>query len=206
MLDKITMSHFDHMANSWDKSDVRQRISQKAAKAIAENMQLSPDMEIMDFGVGTGLLGFEIAKKVKQVYRVDTSLGMIEQLKAKNTDELNIIPFHQDIIKNPINRKFHGVISSMTLHHVSNLVNFFSIIHQNLLPGGFIAIADLEKEDGSFHRNNDSVFHFGFDKNKLQQLILNCGFKDIEIKKIHVISKLNRDFGVFLLTAIKKIQ
>jgi predicted TPR repeat methyltransferase len=51
--------------------------------------------------VGTGLLGFEIAKDVKKVYGVDTSSEMIEQLKQKNTPELFLESCCRDIIKEP---------------------------------------------------------------------------------------------------------
>ena len=195
------MSHFDKRADSWDSGDIRVNGAQTIANAIEKEIELQKDMEILDFGTGTGLLGFEIAKKVKQVYGVDTSAGMLEKLKEKNTPQLSIIPIQQDIVQNPLEQKIDGLVSSMTLHHVENLEKFFQTIFKNLKKDGFIAIADLEKEDGTFHSDNTGVFHFGFSEAELMEVVKKVGFKDLKIQNINTINKPHKDFGVFLLTA-----
>jgi predicted TPR repeat methyltransferase len=198
------VSSFDTRAKEWDTKDVRVNGARVIAKSIAKKFILTQDMEIVDFGVGTGLLGFEIAKRVKRVYGVDTSSGMIEQLKAKNRQELSITPIHQDIIKEPLIQSFDGLVSSMTLHHVEDLERFFATIYKNIKKGGFIAIADLEKEDGTFHSDNSGVYHFGFDADVLREIVQKSGFRDVEIENINTISKPHGDFGIFLLCAKKE--
>ena len=197
------MSHFDTRAEGWDKGDVRVNGALTIADAIEKKIELNATMQIMDFGVGTGLLGFEIAKRVKKVYGVDTSTQMLVKLKEKNTPALNIETYCQDIIKEPIEKKFDGIVSSMTLHHVENLKAFFETIYKNLNEDGFIAIADLETEDGTFHSDNSGVFHFGFNKELLVDVVQKVGFKEIAFENINTIKKPHRDFGVFLLTAKK---
>ena len=195
------MSHFDKKAENWDKGDVRVNGALTIANAIEAKIAINSDMEIMDFGVGTGLLGFEIAKRVKKVYGVDTSTSMLEKLKEKNSPELSIETYNQDITKEPIDRVFDGIVSSMTLHHVEGLENFFKTIRKNLKQNSFIAIADLEKEDGTFHSDNAGVFHFGFNKEELVSIVQKAGFTDVVFENINTINKPHRDFGVFLLTA-----
>lgn len=195
--------HFEKRANGWDQETRRTNGAKKIADAIFEKIKLTSNMEILDFGVGTGLLGFEIAKKVKQVYGVDTSENMLEKLKAKNTPQLNIHTYCQDIVKEPLKRKFDGLVSSMTLHHVQSLELFFNIIYNTLNDEGFIAIADLEKEDGSFHSDNAGVFHFGFDEKELSEIVKKAGFTHVKFENINTISKPHKDFGIFLLTAKK---
>ena len=197
------MSHFDKRAESWDKGDIRVNGASVIAQAIEEKINLTKEMKIIDFGVGTGLLGFEIAKSVKQVYGVDTSIKMLEKLKEKNSDTLKIKAIHQDIIKEPLKEKYDGLVSSMTLHHVENLKTFFTTIYKNINNNGFIAIADLEKEDGTFHSDNSGVYHFGFEEKILYEVVKKCGFKNIQFENINTINKPQRDFGVFLLTATK---
>lgn len=197
------MSHFDKRAKHWDKGDVRVNGALVIAEAIQKRYQFTPDMEIMDFGVGTGLLGFEIASKVKKVYGVDTSKKMLEQLKEKNSAELSIEAIHQDIVAFPLEQSFHALVSSMTLHHVEDLELFFTAIYKNVKKDGFIAIADLESEDGTFHSDNSGVFHFGFDKEKLVEIVHRCGFSNARFENINTINKPHKDFGVFLLTASK---
>ncbi|MBD3796664.1 MAG: class I SAM-dependent methyltransferase [Campylobacterales bacterium] len=195
------MSHFDKKADNWDSGEIRVNGARVIAEAIQNKFDLKNDMKVIDFGVGTGLLGFEIAKKVAQVYGVDTSRGMLDKLKDKNTPELFIEPIHQDIIEQPIDLKCDALISSMTLHHVEDLHKFFTTIKNNLNENGFLAIADLESEDGTFHSDNEGVFHFGFDKEELCKVVEECGFKNISFENINTIKKPHRDFGIFLLSA-----
>ncbi len=178
--------------------------AKKIADAISAKIGLTKEMEIMDFGVGTGLLGFEIAKLTKKVYGVDTSANMLEKLRAKNSTDITIETYCQDIIKTPIERTFDGLVSSMTLHHVEDLQAFFQTIYKNINKNGFIAIADLETEDGTFHSDNAGVFHFGFDEDNLCEIVKNAGFEDVRFENINTINKPKKDFGIFLLTATKR--
>lgn len=195
--------HFKEKSKDWDKGDVQVQGAKIIADAINEKIKLTSEMELLDFGVGTGLLGFDIAHRVKKVYGVDTSLSMLEKLKAKNTPELSIETYCQDIIAKPLDRSFDGLVSSMTLHHVEDLKAFFETIYRDISEGGFIAVADLESEDGTFHSDNTGVFHFGFEKDALCKVASEAGFSEVDFQNINTIKKPHRDFGVFLLTAKK---
>ena len=197
------MSHFDKRAEGWDSGDIRVNGAKTIANAINAKIALNSDMDIMDFGVGTGLLGFEIAAQVKKVYGVDTSTQMLAKLQEKNSLELSIEPINRDIVKEPLSQTFAGLVSSMTLHHVEDLKAFFDVIYKNINENGFIAIADLETEDGTFHSDNAGVFHFGFEEKELCRVVESCGFKDVKFENINTINKPHRDFEVFLLTATK---
>lgn len=193
--------YFKDKAENWDTSDVRKSTPICISEAIKKRFVLNKEMSIMDFGVGTGLLGFLIAQDVKKVFGVDMSPSMLAKLKEKNTPELSIEAVEQDIVKEPLNDIFDGIVSSMTLHHVEDLKAFFKSIYNNIKEDGFLAIADLEKEDGSFHSDNTGVYHFGFEKDKLCEIVKNCGFKDVVFETTTTISKPQRDFEVFLLSA-----
>jgi len=193
--------HFKDKAENWDKGTVQKSTPLAIAEAIRENFSLTKEIEIMDFGVGTGLLGFEIAKDVKKVFGVDMSPSMLAKLREKNTPQLSIEAVEKDIIKEPLTDVFDGIISSMTLHHVEDLQGFFQSIYKNLHDGGFIAIADLEKEDGTFHSDNTGVYHFGFEKEALCKIAEASGFRDVHWTNVTTIEKPHNSFGVFLLTA-----
>ncbi|MFT7002876.1 MAG: 2-polyprenyl-3-methyl-5-hydroxy-6-metoxy-1,4-benzoquinol methylase [Sulfurimonas sp.] len=195
--------NFKERSKNWDEGSTRVLGAKTIADAINKEIKLHKEMEILDFGVGTGLLGFDIATKVKKVYGIDTSVNMLEKLKAKNTKELSIETYCQDIISTPLEKSFNGLVSSMTLHHVENLKDFFKTIHKNIHENGFIAIADLEQEDGTFHSDNSDVFHFGFNEKDLCEIVLEAGFSEVKFQNINTINKSHRDFGVFLLTAKK---
>jgi len=193
--------NFEEKAKEWDSKNLRVQNAHTIAKAIIEDVTLNKDMHLMDFGVGTGLLGFEILEYVKSMDGVDTSKGMLEKLEDKNSSSMYIKPICQDIIENPLDTKYDGIISSMTLHHVEHLAQFFTTIKNNLNENGFIAIADLMSEDGTFHSDNEGVHHFGFDEKELSTIIKDSGFRDIEFKHISTINKPHKNFDIFLLTA-----
>jgi 2-polyprenyl-3-methyl-5-hydroxy-6-metoxy-1,4-benzoquinol methylase len=195
--------HFEVKAKTWDNGHERVHNTRTISEAILDTFAFHKEMQILDFGVGTGLLGFEIAKEVKKVYGVDTSKSMLEKLQEKNTQELSIEPICQDIIQTPLEMVFDGMVSSMTLHHVEDLEAFFTTIYQNIKDEGFIAIADLEREDGTFHSDNTGVFHFGFAQEDLCKIVEECGFKEVTYEQINTIQKPHRDFEIFLLTAKK---
>ncbi len=72
-----------------------------------------------------------------------------------------------------------------------------------LNENGFIAIADLDSEDGSFHSDNTGVHHHGFERNELEKLAREVGFKDIKFDLASIIDKPHCTFTVFLMTAVK---
>lgn len=115
--------NFKDKAKDWDKNSNAN--TKTIGEAILEKITLNNEMELLDFGTGTGLLGFEIARHVRKVYGVDTSRSMLDELCSKNTPELSIEPLLQDIIASPLKRSFDGLVSSMTLHHIENLERFF---------------------------------------------------------------------------------
>ncbi len=195
--------HFANKAENWDKGSIQKSTPFAIAEAIKKRFTLTKEMQVMDFGVGTGLLGFEIAKNVKKVYGVDMSASMLKKLREKNTPELSIEAIEQDIVKKPLTLVFDAIVSSMTLHHVEDLEAFFTSIYKNLHEGAFIAIADLEKEDGSFHSDNTGVYHFGFKEEELCKIVQSCGFKNVVFENITTIEKPKKEFGIFLLSATK---
>ncbi len=198
------MSRFDAVAADWDKGDLRQQIAAKTADAVLETIPLNNDMNLLDFGAGTGLLTYRIAPHVRSVTAVDTSEKMLEVLRTKSTPEHTIKTACCDITQMPLTETFDGIISSMAMHHVEDTAHFLKTLYDHLNPGGFIAVADLDKEDGSFHsRGNDSVYHFGFDREALKKTAEKAGFADATFTTALTIEKPGRDYPVFLFSAYK---
>jgi len=83
---------------------------------------------------------------------------------------------------------------------VANLAPLFSRFHEQLEPGGRVALADLDREDGSFHEDTRDVFHFGFERSELQTLLAAAGFVGLDITTATITRKENLDYPVFLIT------
>ena len=196
---------FNQAAEGWDKGDMRQNIAHNVFQTISSRISLLNNMSIMDFGAGTGLLSFKIAPMVKEVVGVDLSEKMLEQLEGKNSDKLRVEALCHDICDVPLDKKFDGIVSSMAMHHVEDTAELFKSFYEHLKRDGFIAIADLEAEDGTFHTHgNDGVHHFGFERDGLRLTIENAGFEHVRFHHAYTVEKESRNYSIFLVTATKK--
>ncbi len=75
-------------------------------------------------------------------------------------------------------------------------------IFRLLRPGGRIALADLDTEDGSFHAADaEGIHHHGFDREGLADLVRAAGFTDVGFRTATEVEHESRRFPVFLLLA-----
>lgn len=202
----MSRDYFDQRAAGWEQVSQRIENVENIAHEIRGSIHLTASMEIMDFGSGTGLLLERIAPMVRKITAVDTSKSMNDQLARKRDElgcELEILDI--DLVNTDLARKFDGIISSMTIHHIEDMPSLFRKFRTLLREGGFIAIADLDLEDGSFHTEDAGVFHFGFDRDALIEMVLDAGFTEPRISTASVVKKPQRDYSVFLLTAISAL-
>lgn len=71
--------------------------------------------------------------------------------------------------------------------------------HAMLHDGGFIAIADLDREDGSFHSEDTGVHHAGFATEEIAKVATDAGFANVTIPIVSVVNKPRGRYPVFLL-------
>lgn len=195
---------FKNKSKSWDMNSKRVQNAKSIADLIVKNIDLSTKMELMDFGAGTGLLSYLVAPHVSKIVAVDNSPSMLMEFKNKcDTFSCDTEVIEKDLSIETIDRKFDGIISSMTMHHLEDINALFSKFYNMLNDNGFIAIADLDTEDGSFHDDNTGVFHYGFDRQLLENVALEAGFKGIKFYLANTIIKPDREFTVFLMIGVK---
>jgi len=193
---------FAFKASDYDKEVRRIKSSEAIANKIRKNIAIDKSMHLLDFGSGTGLLLEELASEVSKITAVDISPSMTKVLREKSIPcELDIKEI--DLTKEPLDIKVDGIISSMTMHHIKDIEAMFKKFYSMLKRGGFIAIADLDKENGTFHSVDTGVAHFGFDRDEFLEYAKGAGFKNCKIEDATTISKSYGDYGVFLLTASK---
>ncbi len=209
----MTENRFDTAATEWDKEYRRLEL----AKAISSRIALLPlhdGMRAMEYGCGTGLVGLDLARHLTSLVAADSSPGMLEILKTK-ISELgirNVFPRHLDLHHDDCEQDFDLIFSAMTLHHLADVDCILAKLFQCLKPGGILALADLDEEDGSFHQDNpEGVMHHGFNRKKLAGDLERLGFSSIRASTVHTIRRKNsqgdeRPFPVFFMTAMKEKQ
>ncbi len=197
-----SISHFDQAANSWEQRPISQQLASSIPAAIEQAIILQPQQRLLDFGAGTGLLSAALATQVAEIVALDTSDAMLAVLAQKQLPNVRIV--NQDIFAG-LAEQFDGVVSCMAVHHVADTAGLFQVFFQQLVSGGFIAIADLDQEDGSFHGDNEGkgVKHLGFDRQQLTTILQDIGYQDIAFNTAVNIEKDGRNYPVFLLIARK---
>ncbi len=207
----VEKKDFNKDAASWDQKTGRVKLAHDVAYAIMNEVKLTHDMDVLDFGCGTGLLTLQLQPLVRSITGVDSSQGMIDVLNSK-FDEQNLINIKTvliDIEKGDVLKgKFHIVVSSMTLHHMENIESLFKQFYECLLPGGYLCIADLDSDEGKFHSDNTGVFHFGFDRAFISTLLMQHGFHNVQdVTAASIVKNLPDgrpwEFTIFLMTARK---
>lgn len=194
---------FDKAASTWDLVDRRVMIARGVAMAIANRIPLSKEMSVLDFGCGTGLVTLALAAQVASITGADTSTGMLDTLaeKAKAVG----IPVHLRHLDADRRAELGGpydlIVSSMTLHHIADVSALFRQFAQDLSPGGQVALADLDEEDGSFHEDMTGVHHKGFPREQIKAWLEEAGFLEIWLETATVTSKEGSDYPIFLATA-----
>ena len=186
-------------------------MAQNIAHSMIQEITLTPDMDVMDFGCGTGLLTVALQPFVRSITGVDGSQGILDVFKTKIKEHKlsNIKVNYIDLDKGDVlTGSYHLIVSSMTLHHIKNITPLLKQFYSTLLPTGQLAIADLDLDDGQFHSNNEGVFHFGFDREALQQMFIEIGFRDVRHLTAAQIEKpveggRTRLFKMFLITGRK---
>ena len=208
-IEPITLdaAHFDSKARQWDDNPVFRERGLKLAEAIRKAVPLHRQMNAIDYGCGTGLLSFPLKDELGAILMADSSGGMLDVVREKIAAQgvANMTTLQLDLLADPLPaQRFDLIVTSMTLHHVPDTDHILHVFHDLLNPGGYLCIADLDQEDGSFHGLEVDVHH-GFDRADLSRRATRAGFADVQFQIVFSITKEResgtRDYPVFLMTA-----
>lgn len=225
----MSTAHFDKQAVEWDDNPGRVENARKIAVAIRQSVPLDKTMRALEFGCGTGLISRELfpmlgpersergsdadaagqrPEGVATILAIDLSPGMIAQLQKRIAEAglQNITAKCLDIFKSPPAGPFDLIFSGMALHHVPDTDALLKALTGLLAPGGFIALADLDTEDETFHGEDAGPVHHGFDRKEMIHKIRTCGVVEITTITVNSLHKNGRDYPVFLLTARKPAE
>jgi 2-polyprenyl-3-methyl-5-hydroxy-6-metoxy-1,4-benzoquinol methylase len=189
---------FDAEAASWDEKPERVKLATELTAAITAALPLSPRMKALDYGCGSGLVTLGLQPLVAHITGADSSVGMLDVLAKKALDQhlTNVVTRHIDLERRErLDGHFDLIVSSMTLHHIRDVAALVGDLTHMLKPGGWLALADLEAEDGSFHGDPTGVFHHGFERDYFRNLLTAQGLSDVAVVPAATISKPHPEGG-----------
>ena len=195
---------FDQAASTWDEDPARVGLARAVADQILQRLGQTSNMDVLDFGCGTGLLTLALQPHVRSVTGADSSAGMLGVLerKVQTLGLESVRPYLLDS-SHPLASagSFDLIASSMTLHHVRDLPELFGAFRALLRNGGRVALADLDSEDGTFHKPEiTDVHHLGFERGDMRRLLTAAGFGDLQDVTAFVHRRNERAYPVFLVT------
>ncbi|MFW6377258.1 MAG: class I SAM-dependent DNA methyltransferase [bacterium] len=203
------MSDFDKKAKEWDNDPEKLSRAKKVAEGILDVIDIDSSMTAFEYGCGTGLLSFQLKNYFKKIVLADISQGMLNVLndKIEQREIENMESRYIDLTEDSIpEEKFNIIYTLMTLHHINDLDIVFNKFFNMLKENGYICIADLVKEDGSFHGDNFDG-HNGFEKEELEELLEKFGFNTLSYKVVFERKKMVGDkektYPIFLLIVQK---
>lgn len=199
-------SPFDAHAEQWDSSPVR---GERARTVASEIMRRLPSGgRWLDIGSGTGLLGLALSAHADHVSLGDTSQGMLEVARrniadAGLNDRMDVLFCNAEQWSSEVpSQEYDAIVSLMALHHMENQRSVIRALVERVRPGGWVALADMDADDGSYHADGDIVpAHHGTERALVEQLLRECDCQNVLVSTVMTISKSGRDYPVFLATA-----
>lgn len=204
------MTNFDERAKDWDSDPKKVERAYAVADAIRKSVPMTTDMSALEYGCGTGLLSFALQADLGPITLADTSQGMLDVLAEKiaAAGVTNMRPVKLDLTTDPLPAERYALTYSLlTLHHIHDTQDILRKFHTLLEPGGILLVADLDKEDGTFHTDGTTDVHLGFARAELQKQAEATGFAEVSFTTAVVLHKKVHDaekaFPVFLMSARK---
>ncbi len=216
------MNEFDQKAQTWDAKPVRVERAQATAEGIRAAVPLNPRLTALEYGCGTGLVSFALQPYLGHITLADSSIGMLTVLKEKiaaggihNTcaapnrlrHSAGMTPLQLDLLSDPLPRdRYQLIYTLLTLHHIADTDKVLRAFYALLDSPGYLCVADLDKEDGTFHEE-EFHGHLGFDRDELGEKAGQAGFQTINFTTVfHMIKDVQgvrKDFPIFLMVAEK---
>src|SRR5687768_7533962 len=156
---------------------------------------------IIDIGAGMGLLGYALHDGSGHLVLAEPSAGMREvaAAKAARIAHVDVIDFDLTTDRQPAGL-FDLVVSMLVLHHVDDTRAVLASVRPLPHPGGWIALADLDAEDGRFHDPDaPDIHHQGFERQHVESLAREAGFTEVATLDAHTIEREGRTYPLFLL-------
>jgi ubiquinone/menaquinone biosynthesis C-methylase UbiE len=180
--------YFAAVASRWDRMR-EDFFDETVANSIMKASDVRPGITVVDVGCGTGFLTRQAAMQMQgkgRLVGVDLFSSMLEKAK-ENLNRVALLTSVEfrvgDAEKIPVQDDFADtVVGNMILHHCPRPKRAISEMTRVAKDGGRIAIADLEKHNERWLREEMADRWLGFDLAKVKKWLEDAGLDDVKVQ------------------------
>ena len=202
---------FSGAASTWDEKPRRVELAAAVAESIRKHVDIPPRCRALDFGCGTGLVTFNLIDVLGEVVAVDRAAKMLELVEQKAAD-LGATGVSTKLVDADLEHlggaEYDLIYSSMVLHHLPEIEPILEGLIAALKPGGVLALADLEDDDGTFHDKPEGLIQTGIQSTHVIAILKRLGLVELGATQAHTIVKQRPDgeveYPVFLVWGKKR--
>jgi ubiquinone/menaquinone biosynthesis C-methylase UbiE len=208
--------YFAAVASCWERMR-EDFFDETVADSIMKASDVRPGITLVDVGCGTGFLTRQAAMQMQgkgSLVGVDLSSSMLEKAR-ENLNRLALLTSVEfrvgDAEKIPVQDDFaDAVVGNMILHHCPRPKRAISEMTRIAKDGGRIAIADLEKHNERWLREEMADRWLGFDLAKVKKWLEDAGLDKVKVQlartKCCGISLRGRkaEIGIFVASGSKR--
>lgn len=201
---------FEDKAASWDDDPHRLRRARNVAAAVRAAVPLVGSPVTVELGAGTGMLSRCLADTLGPTTLLDASPAMTavaaaaierEQLTGWRAVEARLD-------EGPIpGGPYELALSQLALHHLEDVPGVLARLADAMVPGGWVALADLDHDRQGAYHSHVADFHgyHGFRREDVRRWLKAAGFADVSFTDAGVVGKEvegeRQDFTIFLAVA-----
>lgn len=196
---------FDERAATWD-DDAKVARAGRVTDAVLSATGVDRLGPRVAFGAGTALVTEALGDRVGPSVLADTSAGIREVMATKVAEgrlpRSRVVDWDlgAESIPVDIDEQFDLIVTVLTLHHVEDVDRVLGRFADLLAPGGRVAVADLDAEDGSFH-GDGFTGHHGFERDDLVRRLVAAGLDEVTVSDCGVLERDEGTYPMFLAVA-----
>lgn len=174
--------YFDRVAPRWDElregffgDVVREEVLRRLGEAARGT--------VVDVGCGSGFLAAGLAPLAAEVHCVDASAAMLAAARQKLSSFANVRYYRADGASLPLAaRTVEAAVANMYLHHCPDPRLALREMARVLKPGGKLVLADMEKHEEAWLREEMADLWLGFDLAEVRAWLLEAGLVEVAVE------------------------